>query len=38
MTILLNKKRKTFGADLDFNEFVELLKKIINECLNFLEI
>ncbi len=34
MTILLNKKRKTFGADLDFNEFVELLKSF-NLLLNF---
>lgn len=34
MTILLDKKRKTFGADLDFNEFVELLKSF-NILLNF---
>ena len=34
MTILLDKKRKTFGEDLNFNEFVELLKSF-NPLLNF---
>ena len=34
MTILLDKKRKTFGEDLKFNEFVELLKSF-NPLLNF---
>jgi len=34
MTILLDKKRKTFGDDLNFNEFVEVLKSF-NPLLNF---
>lgn len=34
MTILLDKKRKTFGDDLKFNEFVELLESF-KPLLNF---